>query len=55
MSDISAHIEPDEMPVCPLCDNDLDGDGFEVGVFNAHGAYVLCHAVCVEDLEVTDA
>jgi len=49
MIDLTGHVEPDDMPLCPLCDNAiLEWDG--VVLVSCGGAKGLAHSDCVAEI-----
>lgn len=46
MIDLDEHIEVDDIPVCPLCDNAIE-DWDEAITGAAHSSQFLVHLACV--------
>lgn len=46
--DLSEALEPEEMSVCPLCDNSMF-DWDECAIFLAHGDVALAHVSCIAE------
>ena len=44
--DLSDVIEPDDMPLCPLCDNVIN-DWEPSALLFAHGVKGLAHVICI--------
>lgn len=49
-SDLSEHIEPGELPCCPLCDNEIL-EYAPACIVTAHGGKALAHDGCVENAQ----
>lgn len=46
--DISNIVSLDEMPVCPLCDNEIE-EGDQVSLVKSNGCVGLAHEFCAEE------
>ena len=53
--DFSEAVEPDDMPMCPLCENSITEDEPACLIF-AHGCKGIAHSLCVmsarDDLDI---
>lgn len=48
MSKYEQVIGPEDMPLCPFCDNEIL-QGQEYSIITAYAAYALAHLACVGD------
>lgn len=46
--DMSNVIDPEQMPLCPLCDQPI-GDYEPAGLILAHGYKGLAHVICIAE------
>lgn len=51
--DINNEVEVEDMPVCPLCDNELE-EIDEVCIVKSNGSLALAHKFCVEEFTSVD-
>ena len=53
MKDVSSIVDSSEMPVCPICDNDIEEDDL-VMIVKAHELIALAHEFCLDFVDSHD-